>query len=101
MMPRSIIPTTHSIDERQGRMIRIGDHWLADFASSSYLGLDVDKEISDAVYEEHSGAELCKEIEHKLIELLGCEDALVMPTIADTRASAMSLLAGRRSTTLV
>src|SRR3954451_10992020 len=28
------------IDEIDGRMIRVGDHWLADFASCNYLGFD-------------------------------------------------------------
>ena len=37
------------IDEVDGRMIRIGDHWLADFASCNYLGFDLDREIIDAV----------------------------------------------------
>ena len=37
------------IDESDGRMIRIGDRWLADFASCNYLGLDLDQEIIDAV----------------------------------------------------
>ena len=31
------------IDEQEGRRIRIGDHWLADFASCNYLGLDLDQ----------------------------------------------------------
>src|ERR671924_490674 len=37
------------IDEVDGRLIRIGDHWLADFASCNYLGFDLDREIIDAV----------------------------------------------------
>ena len=37
------------IDEVDGRMIRVGDHWLADFASCNYLGFDLDREIIDAV----------------------------------------------------
>src|ERR1051325_8332966 len=37
------------IDEIDGPMIRIGDRWLADFASCNYLGFDLDKEIIDAV----------------------------------------------------
>ena len=37
------------IDEIDGRMIRIGDHWLADFASCNYLGFDLDREIIEAV----------------------------------------------------
>ena len=30
-------------------MIRIGDQWLADFASCNYLGFDLDREIIDAI----------------------------------------------------
>ena len=39
------------IDEQVGRKIRIGDHWLADFASCNYLGFDLDQEIIDAIPE--------------------------------------------------
>ena len=37
------------IDEVSGRMIRIGDQWLADFASCNYLGFDLDRDIISAV----------------------------------------------------
>jgi 8-amino-7-oxononanoate synthase len=37
------------IDEIDGRMIRVGDQWLADFASCNYLGFDLDPEIIQAV----------------------------------------------------
>src|SRR4051794_13380046 len=37
------------IDEVDGRMIRVGDRWLADFASCNYLGFDLDPEIQAAV----------------------------------------------------
>src|SRR5438093_11155890 len=37
------------IDEIDGRWIRVGDQWLADFASCNYLGLDLDREIIEAV----------------------------------------------------
>ena len=37
------------IDEIDGRMIRIGDQWLADFASCNYLGFDLDREIIEAI----------------------------------------------------
>ena len=48
------LTTTHPmmdavIEEQRGRRIRIGDHWLADFASCNYLGFDLDQEIIDAV----------------------------------------------------
>src|SRR4051794_20900510 len=94
------------IDEQQGRMIRIGDHWLADFASCNYLGFDLDREIIDAVpaYLEQWGTHpswsrllgspvLYEEIEARLIELLGCENALVMPTITHIHMSVIPLLA--------
>src|SRR5262249_30085478 len=37
------------IDEQHGRRIRIGDQWLADFASCNYLGFDLDEEIIAAI----------------------------------------------------
>ena len=37
------------IDEVQGRRIRIGDHWLCDFASCNYLGFDLHPEIIASV----------------------------------------------------
>ena len=48
------IPSPHLIvdaviDEVDGRMIRIGERWLADFASSNYLGFDIDNEIIEGV----------------------------------------------------
>ena len=30
-------------------MIRVGDRWLADFASCNYLGFDLDPEIIQAI----------------------------------------------------
>src|SRR5712691_469104 len=33
------------IEEIRGRRIRIGEHWLTDFASCNYLGFDLDPEI--------------------------------------------------------
>ena len=50
------LTTTHPmmdavIDEQIGRMIRIGDRWLTDFASCNYLGFDLDEEIIAAVPE--------------------------------------------------
>ena len=39
------------IDEQVGRRIHIGESWLADFASCNYLGLDLDRDVIDAVPE--------------------------------------------------
>src|SRR4051794_32885931 len=94
------------IDEIDGRMIRIGDHWLADFASCNHLGLDLDRSIIAAIprYLEEWGTHpswsrllgspvLYEEIEAKLTELLGCEDALIMPTITHIHMSVIPVLA--------
>ena len=82
------------IDQIDGRMIRIGDRWLADFASCNYLGFDLDREIIDAVpgYLERWGTHpswsrllgspvLYEQIEEHVAGLLAAPDALVFPTI--------------------
>src|SRR5690242_16108551 len=95
------------IDEIDGRMIRIGDHWLADFASCNYLGFDLDREIIDAVpaYLDAWGTHpswsrllgspvLYEQIEERLTELLGSPDSVVLPTITHIHMSVIPLLAG-------
>jgi len=95
------------IDEQVGRQIRIGDHWLADFASCNYLGFDLDKEIIDAVPEylakwgtHPSWSRLLgspvvyEQIEDKLTELLACEDTLLLPTITHIHMAVIPILAG-------
>ena len=37
------------IEEIDGRMIRVGDKWLSDFASCNYLGFDLEREIIESV----------------------------------------------------
>jgi 8-amino-7-oxononanoate synthase len=94
------------IDEIDGRMIRVGDRWLADFASCNYLGFDLDREIIDAIpaYLEQWGIHpswsrllgspvLYEEIEERLTALLGCEDSLVLPTITHIHMSVIPVLA--------
>jgi 8-amino-7-oxononanoate synthase len=94
------------IDEIDGRMIRVGEHWLADFASCNYLGFDLDREIIDAVpgYLDAWGTHpswsrllgspvLYEEIEERLTALLGTEDSLVLPTITHIHMSVIPLLA--------
>jgi 8-amino-7-oxononanoate synthase len=94
------------VDEIDGRMIRVGDRWLADFASCNYLGFDLDPEIIAAVpaYLEAWGTHpswsrllgspvLYEQIEARLADLLGSEDALVLPTITHIHMSVIPLLA--------
>ncbi|MGN6380133.1 MAG: aminotransferase class I/II-fold pyridoxal phosphate-dependent enzyme [Gaiellales bacterium] len=106
-LERSHPMTDAVIDEIDGRMIRIGDHWLADFASCNYLGFDLDREIIEAVpqYLDRWGTHpswsrllgspaLYPEIEGRLTELLGCEDTLVLPTITHIHTAVIPVLAG-------
>ncbi|HEY3772390.1 MAG TPA: pyridoxal phosphate-dependent aminotransferase family protein [Solirubrobacteraceae bacterium] len=95
------------IDEIDGRMIRVGEQWLADYASCNYLGLDLDPEIIAAVpeYLARWGTHpswsrllgspvLYEQIETQLTELLGAEDTLVLPTITHIHMSVIPVLAG-------
>jgi 8-amino-7-oxononanoate synthase len=95
------------IDEVDGRMIRVGDRWLADFASCNYLGFDLDREIIERVPEflERWGTHpswsrllgspaLYEQIEERLTELIGAEDTLVLPTITLIHMSVIPVLAG-------
>src|SRR4249920_1730323 len=105
-LSRSNPMTDAVIDEIDGRMIRIGDHWLADFASCNYLGFDLEREIIAAVpeYLEKWGTHpswsrmlgspvLYEQIEQRLITLIGCEDALVLPTITLIHLAVIPVLA--------
>ena len=106
-LSRSNPMTDAVIDEIDGRMIRIGDKWLADFASCNYLGFDLDSEIIGAVpgYLERWGTHpswsrllgspvLYEQIEEHLRELVGSEDALVLPTITLIHMSVIPVLVG-------
>jgi diguanylate cyclase (GGDEF)-like protein len=94
------------IEEIDGRMIRVGSQWLADFASCNYLGFDLDREIIDAVpaYLDAWGTHpswsrllgspvLYEQIEERLTALLGCPDSLVLPTITHIHMSVIPVLA--------
>jgi 8-amino-7-oxononanoate synthase len=94
------------IDEIDGRMIRVGDQWLADFASCNYLGLDLDRQVIDAIpgYLERWGTHpswsrllgspaLYEEIETRLTSLLGADDTLALPTITHIHMSVIPVLA--------
>ena len=94
------------IEEQRGRQIRVGDHWLTDWASCNYLGLDLDEEVIASIPEyvsrwgtHPSWSRLLGsprpfvDIEEQLTELLGCEDVLAMPTITHIHMSVIPVLA--------
>lgn len=95
------------IDEQVGRQVRIGDHWLTDFTSSAYLGLDLDPDVRIAVsgyleaWGSHPGRPRMlgspapyERLETELALLVGAEDALLFPGITLTHLSVVPLLAG-------
>ncbi|MEY9849559.1 diguanylate cyclase (GGDEF)-like protein/PAS domain S-box-containing protein [Streptacidiphilus sp. BW17] len=95
------------IDEVRGRQIRVGDHWLTDFASCNYLGFDLDPEIMDSIdplvrrWGTHpswsrllGSPRLYPQIEERLTDLLGAPDTLVLPTITLIHASVIPAIAG-------
>ena len=105
-LERSNPMTDAVIDEIDGRLIRIGDNWLADFASCNYLGFDLEREIIEAVpaYLDRWGTHpswsrllgspvLYEQIEEQLASLLGAEDVLVLPTITLIHFSVIPVLA--------
>jgi 8-amino-7-oxononanoate synthase len=105
-LERSNPMTDAVIDEIDGRMIRIGDRWLADFASCNYLGFDLDREVIASIprYLEKWGTHpswsrllgspvLYEQIEEGLTELTGAADTLVFPTITLIHLSVIPLLA--------
>ncbi|HXW78012.1 MAG TPA: pyridoxal phosphate-dependent aminotransferase family protein [Acidimicrobiales bacterium] len=96
------------IDEVRGRRIRVGDHWLCDFASCNYLGFDLHPEIIASVqpalerWGTHpSWSRLLGnprpyvEIEEQLTDLLGAPDTLVLPTISLIHTAVIPVLVGQ------
>src|SRR3989454_10878700 len=106
-LERSNPMTDAVVEEVDGRMIRVGDQWLADFASCNYLGFDLERELIEAIpaYLEKWGTHpswsrllgspvLYEQIEERLAKLLGAEDTLVLPTITLIHMSVIPVLAG-------
>jgi 8-amino-7-oxononanoate synthase len=95
------------VDEIDGRKIRIGDRWLIDFASCNYLGLDLDREVIEAIpaYLDRWGTHpswsrmlgspaLYEQLEQEVAELTGAEDVLMLQTLTHIHASAIPVMAG-------
>ncbi|MCX6732331.1 MAG: pyridoxal phosphate-dependent aminotransferase family protein [Candidatus Roizmanbacteria bacterium] len=81
--------------EIKGRKIRVDDnHWVTDFASCNYLGLDLDPEMDIDVHKSiqkwgvHpswcrlvASPQIYDDLEVKLAELIGTETTLILPTV--------------------
>jgi 8-amino-7-oxononanoate synthase len=95
------------IEEIDGRRIQVDGHWLVDFASCNYLGLDLDLEVITQVpaylarWGTHpswaraiASPEPYRRVESVVSELLGVEDILAFPTLTHTHNGVLPALAG-------
>jgi len=91
-----------------GRMIRVGERWVADFASCNYLGFDLDEEIMASVepalhtWGVHpswcrlvASPNLYARCEEAIAELLGAEDFLILPTVTLVHIGVIPALVGK------
>jgi len=95
------------VEEIDGRRIQIDGHWLVDFASCNYLGLDLDLEVIAQVpaylarWGTHpswargiASPEPYRRVEAAVSELLGVADVLASPTLTHTHNGVLPALAG-------
>jgi 8-amino-7-oxononanoate synthase len=96
------------VTQQIGRRIQVRGRWLDDFASCNYLGLDLRAEVMAAIepavrrWGTHpswarmaASPQLYEQLEAKLAEVLGAEDALVLPTITLIAIGLLPALAGK------
>jgi 8-amino-7-oxononanoate synthase len=95
--------------EINGRKIRVSDdHWVIDFASCNYLGLDLDGEMDIDVHENiekwgvHpswcrlvASPRIYDEVEQKLADLIGTETTLILPTVTLISIGVIPALVGK------
>lgn len=92
-----------------GRNIRVSDnHWVVDFASCNYLGLDLDQEMDFKVSDEikkwgvHpswcrlvASPDIYNQLEDKIAELIGTEACVIFPTVTLISIGLIPALVGR------
>lgn len=95
--------------EIDGRKIRTSkDHWVIDFASCNYLGLDLDMEMEENVLPSINkwgvhpswcrlvaSPEIYNELEKKLADLIGTETTLILPTVTLISIGVIPALIGK------
>ncbi len=95
--------------EIKGRKIRTSsDHWVIDFASCNYLGLDLDPEMENGVLPNiekwgvHpswcrlvASPHIYNEVEEKLANLIGTETTLILPTVTLISIGVLPALVGK------
>ena len=93
----------------EGRRIKVADnHWVVDFASCNYLGLDLDPEMEQDVeanikkWGVHpswcrlvASPHLYNEVEERLASLVGTETTLILPTVTLISIGVIPALIGK------
>lgn len=95
--------------EIKGRKIKVADdHWVIDFASCNYLGLDLDPEMDVDVHDSiqrwgvHpswcrlvASPQIYNDIEARLAQLIGTETTLILPTVTLISIGVIPALVGK------
>lgn len=95
--------------EIRGRKIRVSqDHWLIDFASCNYLGLDLDPQMDYTVSKEidkwgvHpswcrlvASPDIYNQLEKKIADLIGTEACVIFPTVTLISIGIIPALVGK------
>lgn len=101
--------------EIDGRRIRVrDDHWVIDFASCNYLGLDLDAEVSSGVaasikrWGVHpswcrlvASPQIYVDLEERLAALVGTEASVIIPTVTLISIGVIPALVGRSGVLLL
>lgn len=101
-------------DVKADRRIRVGDRWVVNFGSDSFLGLDQDPRVQDALrravrrWGSHSGSSRAfasvranVEAENRLAHWLGTEAVLIYPSVTLANLGALPGLVGRQDLLVV
>lgn len=95
--------------EIKGRKIRVSDdHWVIDFASCNYLGLDLDREMDYTISEEigkwgvHpswsrlvASPDIYNQLEREIADLIGTESSVIIPTVTLISTGVLPILVGK------
>lgn len=101
--------------EIKNRKIKTADgHWVVDFASCNYLGLDLDKDMDKTILSEikkwgvHpswcrlvASPDIYNQLETKIAKLIGTEDCIIFPTVTLISIGVLPALVGKTGVLLL
>nr|ACG63826.1 SxtA [Microseira wollei] len=104
---QKIPQVTRVVTEQQDRKVLIDGHWVIDFASCNYLGLDLHPKVKEAIppalekWGVHpswtrlvASPAIYEELEEELAKLLGVPDVLLFPSLTLLQMGVLPLLTG-------